>query len=302
MIAGAGPAGLTAGIYGRRAKLETIIVEQSFPGGTITLADKIENYPGFPRGVSGQELAALMEQQYRNLGGQILNGEISQVVPGKQQHTLILSDGQKLIGPALIIATGTTRKKLGVPGEENLAGRGVSYCAVCDGAFFKNRTVAVVGGGDAALMEALHLAHLAARCFLIHRRDSFRAAASLQEEVFKNPKITPVLSAVVESITGSTRVESIVVRSLATGKTEPIAVDGVFVSVGQQPRSEFLNEVVRLSPSGHILTDETMATSCPGIFACGDVRKKHLYQIVSACSDGAIAAYFAERYLTQSGK
>ncbi|MCM8768739.1 MAG: FAD-dependent oxidoreductase [Candidatus Omnitrophica bacterium] len=276
IIAGGGPAGLTAGIYALRARLKVSLVEQSFPGGTILLTDRIENYPGFPDGVSGEKLASLMEQQYRNLGGEIVSGEITQLLPGEKDHTVVLADGKKMSAPVVILATGSTRKKLGVPGEKELTGRGVSFCAICDAAFFRGRTVAVVGGGDAALREALHLSRVVSRCFLIHRRNSFRAAMSLQEEVKNNPVITPYLSRVVERIEGTSRVERVIVRHLPEEKIEVLPVEGIFISVGQQPRPEFLGKVVNLTQRGYIITDETMETSRPGIFACGDVRAKNL--------------------------
>jgi len=299
LIVGGGPAGLTAGIYGLRSGLKPVIVEQSFFGGTINLTDRVENYPGFPEGIEGNLLAHAMEQQYKNLGGSFISGKVTAVIPGERLHTLVLSTGEKLNAAVVILATGTSRKKLGVAGEERLTGRGVSYCALCDGAFFRNKKVAVVGGGDSALRESLYLSRMVSHCFLIHRRENFRGQVFLQEEVRKNEKITCLLSTVVESIEGEKQVEEIILRHLPSGKIEKLPVAGVFISVGQKPNTEFLGQVLQLNSSGHIITDETMATSQPGIFACGDVREKHLYQIITACSDGAIAAYFAERYLSQ---
>lgn len=296
-IIGAGPAGLTAGIYCLRSKVKTTVIEKFSPGGNMLVTEKIENYPGFPEGITGIELAEKMRLQFLNLGGEIIQGEVVEVNFDKSPKEIILSNGQVIKTSVIIIATGSSRRKLGVKGEEKLIGKGVSYCAVCDGFFFKNKIIAVVGGGDSALEEAIYLTRFADKCYLIHRRDQFRAAKYLQEQVRNNEKIVPLLSFVVDEIKGEDKVECLVLKNVKTDEKKEIKLDGVFVSVGQKPNVEFLKGKLKANESGYLIVNEKMETSEKGVFACGDVIRKGLYQVVTACGDGAVAAFFAEKYL-----
>lgn len=297
IIAGGGPAGLTAGIYACRSKISTLLIEKSFPGGTMLITEKIENYPGFPEGISGGDLSEKMKQQFEKFGGTIVSGDIADTSFNRNEKQLLLKNGKSLKSDVLIVATGAEKRKLGVSGEKKFLGKGVSYCAVCDGAFFKDKTVAVVGGGFSALEEALYLTRFAVKCFLIHRRDEFRASRYLQKEIFANKRIVPVLSCIVDSIQGKEKVESVLVKNVSTGVLQTLAVDGVFVSIGQIPNTEFLKGQLETGSDGHIITNGDMETSVKGIFACGDVREKNVRQVVTACGEGAIAAYFAEKYV-----
>lgn len=300
IIIGAGPAGMAAGMYSLRAGMKTVIIEKLFPGGSILLTERIDNYPGFPEGVSGSELAEKMKNQYLRFGGEIMEGEAEDVSFEEGGIKIRLKDGKEITTKALIIASGSSRKKLEVEGEDEYTGKGVSFCAVCDGAFFKGKKIAVVGGGDSALEEAIYLTRYAEVCYLIHRRDEFRASAHLQDEIKKYPSIKPVLSSIVERIEGDGRtVKRIVVRRKDTGNMQSLDVDGVFISVGQKPNAEFIDGKVEQNPGGYIVTDYKMQTSVKGIFACGDVIKKSLYQVVTACGEGATAAASAEKSLSR---
>ncbi|MCD6408207.1 thioredoxin-disulfide reductase [bacterium] len=297
IIIGAGPAGLTAGIYTSRGGIKTLLIEKFMPGGNMLMTEKIENYPGFPEGIGGIELAELMKKQVLNSGGEIIQGEVKDVNIGDEKE-VILKNGERLKTPALIIASGSSRKKLGVEGEEKLKGKGVSYCAACDGPFFRDKTIAVVGGGDSALEEAIYLTRFASKIYLIHRREEFRASKFLQEKIKEYPKIQPVLSSIVEKIEGENKVESIIVKNIKTGEEERIKVNGVFISIGQKPNVEFLNGKLKADPSGYLIVNENMETSEKGVFACGDVIRKTLYQVITACGEGAIAGWSVEKYLS----
>jgi len=302
VIIGGGPAGLTAGIYTLRTGIKTVIIEKLFPGGNILLTERIDNYPGFPEGITGAELAEKMKQQYLKFGGEIINGEVSNVSLEGNGKVVRLKDETEIKTDALIIASGSSRKKLGVEGEEEYTGKGVSFCAICDGAFFKGKKVAVIGGGNSALEEAIYLTRYAEVCYLIHRRDSFRASAYLQEEIKKYVSIKPLLSRIVQKIEGNgKKVHRLVLERKDTGEIETIDVDGVFISVGQKPNVEFIDGKLDQDPTGYIITDYKMQTSVKGIFACGDVIRKSLYQVITACGEGAIAASSAEEYLSGTG-
>lgn len=298
IIIGGGPAGLTAGIYTLRAGIKTIIIEKAFPGGNMRLTERIENYPGFPEGISGLELAEYMKQQYVKFGGEIVNGEVKDISFEGDKKIIRLADGSEMKTDALIIASGSSRKKLGVEGEEKYTGKGVSYCAICDGAFFKGKKIAVIGGGNSALEEAIYLTRYAEKCYLIHRRDTFRASLYLQEELKKYPVIPLLLRTVLKIEGDGEKINTLVLENKNTGEIEKIEVDGVFISVGQKPNVEFIDGKVEQNPSGYIITDYKMQTSVKGIFACGDVIRKSLYQVITACGEGAIAASSAEKYLT----
>ena len=297
VIIGGGPAGLTAGIYLARARVPCVIIEKMLPGGTILLTETIENYPGFAAGVGGQALASQMEGQFLRFGGRIETGEAAGVERTEQGFVVKTTDDASFRATAIIVATGGSRRKLGVPGEELLAGRGVPYCAVCYGALFRDMVVAVAGGGDTALEDAVLLTRFAKRVLLIHRREQFRGSAHLQEAVRANPAITCLLSRIVTAIAGEKRVEALELRHTGTGEMTREPVDAIFVSIGLVPNTGFLGRLAETADGGHLVTDERMATSCPGLFAAGDCRRKTFYQVVTACGDGATAARSVEQYL-----
>jgi len=296
IIVGGGPAGLTAGLYARRSRLNTLLIEQLVPGGQVLNTDWVENYPGFPEGISGFDLVENMRRQAERFELPVTNDEI--VSLSVQGTDKILKGNQGTYKTrALVIATGAVYKKLGVPGEGLLRGKGVSYCATCDGPFFKDQEIAVVGGGDTAVQEALYLTRFAKKVYLIHRRDRLRATQILQEKALAHPAIQPVWKTVVEAILGTEQVEGIRVKTVEGSSKQTIPVQGVFILVGIQPNTDWLKETLSLNPEGFIQTDEHLATSLPGIFAAGDVRQKLLRQISTSVGDGAAAAFAAERYL-----
>lgn len=296
VVIGAGPAGITAGLYSVRAGLRSIVLERALPGGQMNLTDSIENYPAFPNGIRGSELAELMVQQLRSAGGEIRNqsAEALQVLPGK---VLVRISSGEITARIAIVATGSEPLRLGVPGEERMLGRGVSYCAVCDGPLFREREVAVVGGGDAALTEAIYLSKICRKVYLVHRRNEFRAVSVLQQRVRATPVIEPVLETVVQEIRGENRVETIILKNLRNGMLREIALSGVFVAIGNRPNTGWLQGVVELDPQGYVITDGELVSSHPSILAAGDCRVKPLRQVVTAVSDGALAADTAARHL-----
>jgi thioredoxin reductase (NADPH) len=297
IIIGGGPAGLGAAIYSSRARMSTLIIEKAGCGGLIAITDNLENYPGFDKGINGFELTSKMEQQARTSGAEITYGEVVAIETDETLKKVILTD-KTYITKTIIIASGSSFKKLGVQGEEEFIGRGISFCATCDGPFFKNKEVAVIGGGNSALQEALFLTKFASKVTLIHRRNEFRAAKILQERVAAEPKIKIILDTVVEEITGTQTIEKIKVRNVNSFAAEEISVDGVFIFIGWTPNTKFLmNNKIALDEKGYILTDEQMKTAIDGIYACGDVRKKSLRQVVTAVSDGATAAVSAHHYI-----
>ncbi|MDD3065789.1 MAG: thioredoxin-disulfide reductase [Endomicrobiaceae bacterium] len=297
IIIGGGPAGLGAAIYSSRARMSTLIIEKAGCGGLIAITDNLENYPGFDKGINGFELTSKMEQQARTSGAEITYGEVVAIETDETLKKVILTD-KTYITKTIIIASGSSFKKLGVQGEEEFIGRGISFCATCDGPFFKNKEVAVIGGGNSALQEALFLTKFASKITLIHRRNEFRAAKILQERVAAEPKIKIVLDTVVEEITGTQTIEKIKVRNVKSDAAKEIPVDGVFIFIGWTPNTKFLmNNKIALDEKGYILTDEQMKTAIDGIYACGDVRKKSLRQVVTAVSDGATASVSAHQYI-----
>jgi thioredoxin reductase (NADPH) len=300
VIAGAGPAGLTAALYAGRSKLRTLLLERMAPGGQITNTFSMENYPGFPDGISGADFAAAMEKQARKFGVEICLGEVRKLIPEGKIWAVRTEDGEWK-SQAVIVATGLEAKKLGVPGEAEMMGRGVSYCATCDGPFFQDAEIAVVGGGDSAVHEALYLTRFASRVTLIHRRDALRAEKILQERAFQNEKIEFQWDTVVARVLGESGVEELELKNLKSRQTQKIKVRGVFFYIGLMPHTAFLESVVELDEEGYVLTDENMATSAPGIFAAGDVRQKRVRQVATAVGDGAMAAVAAERYIESQG-
>jgi thioredoxin reductase (NADPH) len=295
VIIGGGPAGLTAGLYTSRAGLKSLLVERGMFGGQIVNAPLVENYPGFPEGISGPELGSLMHQQATKYGLETVTAEVTGVEVG-QPYKIVTTGGSFEAG-AIIIAAGSEYSKLGVPGEEMLLGHGVSYCAICDGFFFRGREVAVVGGGDAAITDALELAQHASKVYVIHRRDRLRAGQVLQQRAFAEPKLEFIWNTVVDEIVGEQLVKALSLRNVKTKRLSTLEVAGVFVAVGLKPNSQPFAGIVELSETGHIVTNELMATSVPGIFAAGDIRRKSARQIASAVGDGATAALSAFSYL-----
>ncbi|MDR3164543.1 MAG: thioredoxin-disulfide reductase [Synergistaceae bacterium] len=300
-IIGAGPAGLTAAIFGRRAGLDVLVLEKGMTGGQINITAEIENYPGFKL-VGGMELGKILREHAEKFGPEFMECSAESVSFGDGSKTVVTSKGT-IETDALIIASGSSFIKSGCKGEAEFAGRGVSYCAVCDGAFFADVPVAVIGGGNTAVEEADYLAQFASKVYLIHRRDAFRAQKSAVDRTLANPKIEAVMSSVVEEIAGQDMVERVVVRNNKSGRTKEIPVEGVFVFVGTAPNLEFLTDLtersgLRRANAGWIITDDKMETSVDGVFAAGDVRDKYLRQVATAVGDGATAAMAAYEYLS----
>lgn len=295
-VIGAGPAGLTAALYAARARLSTVVVEKMFPGGQAALTDIIENYPGFTEGISGIQLADAMKRQAERFGAEFTNGDVERIEKNDDLFTVFLK-GESIKAKTVILAAGAQPRKLGVKGEKEFTGRGISYCATCDGAFYKDKPIAVVGGGDTAIQEALYLTRFASEIYVIHRRDQLRATKVLQERAFKNEKIKFVWDSVVKEIKGEGTVDEVVVENVKTGKLDSLRVDGIFIAIGYIPNTDFVKDLVQLNEQGYVITDAYMATNVPGIFAAGDMRQKDLRQVVTAVSDGAIAAVEAGKYL-----
>ena len=302
IIIGGGPAGYTAALYAARAGLDTLILERVSVGGQMSLTGDIENYPGFPDGIDGFTLGMNMRQaaerfgaitEYDEASALSLDGEIKTVETPLRTYR----------ARTVIIATGAGPRPLGIEGEEELVGAGVHYCAHCDGRFYKGKTVAVVGGGNSALEDALYLANLAERVYLIHRRGEFRASRIYTERVMKDAKIEQVLFSTVEQLKSDEgRLSAISVRDVRSGELRDIELDGLFVSIGRNPETSLLSDILELDAAGYILAGESTETSLPGVFAAGDVRTKELRQVVTAAADGAVAAYRAEEYIHLGSK
>lgn len=298
LIIGAGPAGLTAAIYGIRAGLDVLIIEKYSPGGQVINTYEVENYPGFTEPIKGWELMSAMEGQVRRLGAEILNGDVKSVRKntGNNFFEVELTDSQVYKSKAVILASGSAHNLLNIPGEAEFTGKGVSYCATCDGAFFKDKITAVNGGGNTALEEALFLTKFASKVYLIHRRDQFRGSRILQDRILSTDKIVPVYNSVVQSITGSEKVTSINIKNVKTGEESRLIVDGLFIFIGYSPNTGFLPTDI-LNEKSEVIVDRNMQTSVPGLFAAGDMREFSKKQIVMAASDGATAALSAYDYI-----
>ena len=300
IIIGAGPAGLTAGIYAARGGLKTAIVELAMPGGQAASTENIENYPGFPGGINGYELMNSFHQQALNFGVEFIFEEVHQLhfnETVKKIHT----DSQVLEARAIIVAAGSKPRLLGVPGEDDLKGRGVSYCATCDGAFFKGKKVVVVGGGDAAIEEGLYLTKFAEEVIIIHRREGFRAAKIAMDRAKDNPKIRFELNAKIQEIIGSDRVEGVRIIDVLSGETRVIPADGVFIYVGTDPNDQFIDGKIEVDDRGYILTNALLQTNIVGVYAAGDIRNTPLRQVSTAVGDGALAAVEVEKFLSNKG-
>jgi thioredoxin reductase (NADPH) len=296
IIVGGGPGGLTAGLYGARATLKTLLLEKGLPGGQIANTEEVEDYPGFDL-ISGPELASKMEQHARKFGLEIETGGVEEIYCDGDDRVVKIDSGKELRAKAVILATGGSPNLLKVPGEKELSGMGVSYCAICDGAFFKNQIIVVVGGGDAAVEEAMFLTKFGSKVILIHRRDELRAAKIVQKRAFANNKMEFVWDSVVEKINGEQKVASVTVKNVKTGQISEIECGAVFVFIGFVPNSNLVREELKKDDGGYIITDRKMETNIPGIFACGDVRSQLVRQITNAVGDATTAAVAAEKYI-----
>ena len=296
IIIGGGPAGLSAGLYAARARLKTLLVEKGAVGGMIINAALVENYPGFPDGVSGFDLTEAMHKQAIKFGMEMLSAEVTGLKVDGKNKVITTPEGDFSAG-AVIIAGGSERQKLDVPGEAEYTGKGVSYCATCDGAFFRDKVVAVVGGGNAAVTEALEITRFASKVYVIHRRHELRATKVVQEKAFAEKKIEFIWDTVVTAVIGEAFVKKIKLRDVNTNKESELAVDGVFVNVGSQPATGYLRGVLALDANGAITVNDKMETGVPGIFAAGDIRSGSIRQTIGAAGDGAVAAVNAAKYL-----
>ena len=297
IIIGGGPGGLSAGIYALRASMRTVLIERAVSGGQVALSDEVENYPALGS-LSGADLAQKFLGHAQEYNLEVVSQEVVELVPGIENHTVRLADGETLRAHAVIMATGGSPRKLGVPGEDELYGKGVSYCAVCDGFFFRNKTVAVVGGGDSAAEESLYLAKLAQKVYLIHRRDKLRASMILQERLFADPKIEVVWNTTVSAILAEgDEVAAVTLEDAQSGETRPFPAEGVFVFIGFDPNNQLVPAGIKLNADGYVCTDEKCETSIDGIFAIGDLREKYARQIVVAAGDGCTAALAAAHFV-----
>ncbi|MGC8786947.1 MAG: thioredoxin-disulfide reductase [Anaerolineae bacterium] len=298
VILGSGPAGLTAAIYAARSQLSPLVLTGPMLGGQAATTSEIENYPGFPNGIGGMELMQLMQQQAERFGARIEMDEVLEVDLRRHPFTM-KTYSTTYESNTLIIATGVSPRLLGVPGEDKFKGRGVSYCATCDGFFYKDKTVVVVGGGDSAVEEALYLTRFASKVYIVHRRDQLRAQKIVQERAFQNNKIEFKWDSVVTEITGTERVTGVRIRNVKTGEESLLMADGVFTYIGNVPNTQLFTGQLELDELGYIITDRRMHTSVPGVFAAGDVQEHVLKQVATAVGSGAIAAMEAEKFIAE---
>ena len=300
IIIGSGPAGLTAAIYAQKAKLETLVIEASYvSGGQVVNTYEVDNYPGLP-GISGMDLGTTLRNHADRMGGAFVRERVKELELEGDIKT-VRTQKNEYRTKTLILAMGASHRKLGVPGEDTFGGLGVSYCATCDGAFFKGKVTAVVGGGDVAVEDAIFLARGCEKVYLIHRRDSLRAAAILQERLLALPNVEVVWNHVVKEIQGMDQVEALLLENAQTGAEQKLAVDGCFIAVGILPNSELVQGKLELDGAGYIVAGENGVTSVPGVFAAGDIRTKQLRQIITAASDGANCVTSAQNYLVEKG-
>lgn len=298
VIIGSGPAGLAAAIYASRSQLSPLLITGNALGGQAATTSEVENYPGFPEGINGAELTQLMQQQAEHFGTRVEMDEVVEV--NLRQHPFVIKTYSGTYqAKSLIIATGVSPQLLGVPGEDRLKGRGVSYCATCDGFFYKDRTVVVVGGGDAAVEEAIYLTRFASKVYIVHRRNRLRAQKLAQERAFKNSKIEVVWDSVVTEVLGEEQVTGVRIKSVKTGGESVLAADGMFTYIGNIPNTKLFEGQLELDDRGYIVTDRWMYTSVPGVFAAGDVQEHVLKQIATAVGSGAIAAMEAEKFVAE---
>jgi thioredoxin reductase (NADPH) len=295
-IVGGGVAGMTAGLYTSRAGLKSVVLERMMSGGQVINAERIENLPGFPEGISGPDLGLLLQDQATRYGVEVELSEVSEIQSDEPFWVLGSYDGD-VKAKTVILAGGSTLRRLGVPGEERFHGAGVSYCATCDGAFFSEQVVGVVGGGDSALDEALVLTEFATKVIMFHRRERFRGQKVLQDRVLSHPKIEVRWNTVVEAVLGEAQVEGVSITDVVTGEPSRVDLSGIFIYVGLEPNTQYLQDVLELDNAGHVPTDIWMRTPRAGLFAAGDIRQSSASQLVSAAGDGATAAVAAQRYV-----
>ena len=298
IIIGGGPAGLSAGIYTARARLKTLLIEKGAVGGQIINAELVENYAGFKDGISGIDLMMAMQDQAAKFGVEILPDEVTSIAVKGKGKIVKTSQGD-FSAKALIIAGGSERQKTGAPGEKEYTGKGVSYCATCDGAFFRDKVVAVLGGGNSAVTEAIELTKFASKIYLIHRRNELRATKILQEKLLADARIQPVWDTVLEEIKGDKFVNKIKIKNVKTNAVTELDVDGVFVAVGTQPATGYLKGIVNLDANGSVIINDKLETNVPGIFAAGDIRSGSIRQVIGAAGDGAMAAVNAGKYISE---
>ena len=299
LIIGGGPAGYTAALYASRAGLTTALIEKMSAGGQMGLTGDIDNYPGFPEGVDGFTLGMNMQSGAERFGSETIYGEV-QSVDFSEKIKKVTTDSGEYLSKTVIIATGANPRKLGLPDEEKLTGRGVHYCAHCDGRFYKDKTVVVVGGGNSAAQDALYLSRLAKKVYLVHRRDTLRATKIYHEPLMKAENVEFLWNSAVTALHSEKRLNAVTVRDLQGGEEKTIEADGLFVSIGREPASEIFKEVLLLNGAGYIVADETTKTNIEGVFAAGDVREKALRQVITAASDGAVSAHYAEEYISEN--
>lgn len=299
IIIGGGPAGFTAALYASRAKLETLLIEKAFSGGQMATTFEMENYPGFEEPISGTDLAMRMENQAKRFGTKVIYDTVTELMLDTVIKTVRTEKGIYQ-AKVVILCMGASPRELGLPNERKLRGMGVSYCATCDGAFYRNATVAVIGGGDTAAEDAIFLTRFCEKIYVIHRRDTLRATRVIQDALFSNKKVEFIWNSTVEEIIGDTEVKGLNAKNLKTGEIKEINVDGIFVAIGNVPNTKLVEGKLELNGAGYIVTDESMQTNMFGVFAAGDIREKPLRQVITAASDGAIAAYMAERYIYEN--
>lgn len=301
IIIGGGPGGLSAAIYAARGDLKTAVFEKSLVGGQINVTFEVENYPGIPEILSGFELSDRFKQQADKFGTEFIDEEIIKVdFISKDGYKKVYTEDEEYLTKTIIIATGAQPRSLGCPGEDEYVGKGVSYCATCDGALYRNKVVAVIGGGDSAVEEGMFLTKFASKVYVVHRRDELRAVKTIQDRAFKNEKMEFIWDTVVDEVKGENFVTSLILENKKTKEKSELAVDGVFVYVGILPNNELLKNDITLDKSGFVITNELMETNIPGVYAIGDLRDTPLRQVVTASSDGAIAAFYAEKHISEN--
>ncbi|KMZ44074.1 MULTISPECIES: thioredoxin-disulfide reductase [Bacillales] len=297
VIAGAGPAGMTAAVYTSRANMSTLMLERGIPGGQMANTEDIENYPGFTS-ILGPDLSTKMFEHAQQFGAEYAYGEIKEI-RDEEPYKRVITGDKEYLTKSVIVATGAEHRLLGVQGEKELSGRGVSYCAVCDGAFFRNKELVVVGGGDSAVEEAVFLTRFASKVTIVHRRDQFRAQKILQKRAFDNEKIEVIWDTELKEIRGEGKVQAVLLQNTKTGEQREYPADGVFIYVGMDPLTASVRPLGITNDAGYVLTDEKMNTKVKGVFAAGDVREKMLRQVVTATGDGSIAAQSAQHYVEE---
>ncbi|MDC0765298.1 thioredoxin-disulfide reductase [Brevibacillus sp. AG] len=297
IIAGAGPAGMTAAVYTSRANMSTLMLERGIPGGQMANTEDIENYPGFTS-ILGPDLSTKMFEHAQQFGAEYAYGEIKEI-RDEEPYKRVITGDKEYLTKSVIVATGAEHRLLGVQGEKELSGRGVSYCAVCDGAFFRNKELVVVGGGDSAVEEAVFLTRFASKVTIVHRRDQFRAQKILQKRAFDNEKIEVIWDTELKEIRGEGKVQAVLLENTKTGEQKEYPADGVFIYVGMDPLTASVRPLGITNDAGYVLTDEKMNTKVKGVFAAGDVREKMLRQVVTATGDGSIAAQSAQHYVEE---